>query len=463
MKKADIFASLILVPVDFLMLIAAGLVSYSLRYHTVVTAIRPVFFDYPFTEFIPALLATACLAVAIFSLNGSYTIRSSVRLPEIISRVFQGVSTTILILIVLIFLRRELFSSRFVIIIAWIAATLLVIAGRLLVFGFKRTALSRGYGLHSVIILGERAIDSEFSQYLMTHSSLGYRVTATEERDSADFREKLKRMALHRLVDELLDIRDEIPFSERRQIIDTCHQLNIGYRYRPPLHTAALKHYDIDDIGGYPIIQIKKSSLDGWGRVIKRTLDIVFAVLGLLVTLPISAVIALCILIESRGSVMVRLQRIGRGGRSFQLLKFRSMVRDAHSLKNSLTTFNERSDGPLFKITNDPRITRVGKFLRKASLDELPQLWNVLRGEMSLVGPRPHEPEEVQSYDWQYQTLVAIKPGITGLAQVSGRSRLLFKDEAELDMYYIEHWSVWLDLWIILKTFFVIFRFSDAS
>ena len=139
------------------------------------------------------------------------------------------------------------------------------------------------------------------------------------------------------------------------------------------------------------------------------------------------------------------------------------MIQNAHSFKKNLIQLNERKDGPLFKIKNDPRITRVGRFIRKTSLDELAQLFNVLRGEMSLVGPRPHEPEEVANYKKHHKKLLTIKPGITGMAQISGRSDLVFEEEVKLDIYYIENWSLKLDLQIILKTPFVVLSTKSAS
>jgi lipopolysaccharide/colanic/teichoic acid biosynthesis glycosyltransferase len=150
--------------------------------------------------------------------------------------------------------------------------------------------------------------------------------------------------------------------------------------------------------------------------------------------------------------MIVRLLRIGDNGEKFKMYKFRSMVKDAHKMKQDLTDFNERADGPLFKMHDDPRITKFGKFIRKYSLDELPQLINVIRGQMSLVGPRPHEPQEVEKYEVKDKKLLAIKPGITGMAQVSGRSDLDWQQEVRLDTYYVENWSLGLDIQIILKT-----------
>jgi len=188
-----------------------------------------------------------------------------------------------------------------------------------------------------------------------------------------------------------------------------------------------------------------------WQRHAKRGLDIAVAAVALIALAPLMGVIALCIRIDSRGPVIFRQPRCGKNGRLFVFLKFRGMVAGAEDLKGELEDQNE-ADGPIFKMRNDPRITRMGRILRRLSLDELPQLWNVLRGDMSLVGPRPPVPAEVARYAaWQRERLV-VPGGISGLWQVSGRSELTFTEMVKLDLDYIEHWSLSLDLSILVRT-----------
>ena len=183
----------------------------------------------------------------------------------------------------------------------------------------------------------------------------------------------------------------------------------------------------------------------------KRLFDLAVSLTALALLVPLLAVIALLVKLGSPGPVLYRQQRVSRGGRLFELLKFRTMVVGAEYMVADLKARNE-ADGPLFKIRDDPRVTRVGRFLRRYSLDELPQLWNVLKGEMSLVGPRPPLPREVDAYeDWQLDRL-EVRPGITGLWQVSGRSELPFDEYVRLDLFYIENWSLAYDLFIIAKT-----------
>jgi len=196
--------------------------------------------------------------------------------------------------------------------------------------------------------------------------------------------------------------------------------------------------------------------------IIKRIIDIMGAILGITLFLPLVPLIAIAIKLDSVGPVFIKLNRISRG-QVIKAYKFRTMKPDTHRLKyTELAPLNERHDGPFFKIKNDPRITRAGKILRKFRLDEFPQLINVLNGELSLVGPRPHEPEEVIHYPDQYRDLILSKAGITGLSQVSGASSLTYLKELELDSYYIKNQSLWSDLKIILKTLAILFTDPTA-
>ncbi|HEX7702229.1 MAG TPA: sugar transferase [Kofleriaceae bacterium] len=195
----------------------------------------------------------------------------------------------------------------------------------------------------------------------------------------------------------------------------------------------------------------------------KRAIDIVGAVIGLIVLAPVMLLVALALRLSGRGPVIFAQERCGLGGRRFRFYKFRTMVEDAEDQRASLVHLNEMR-GPVFKISRDPRITRIGAVLRKSSIDELPQLWNVLRGEMSLVGPRPPLPEEVARYDARQAQRLTVIPGITGLWQVSGRSSIDdFDTWLELDLAYARRWSLWLDLRILAKTIVVVISARGAQ
>jgi len=218
---------------------------------------------------------------------------------------------------------------------------------------------------------------------------------------------------------------------------------------------------DVQQVGHLMALSLKPVRLSGFQAAAKRTVDIVLSLVALLVSFPLWLTIAVAIKINSRGPVFHGQERVGQHGRRFRIVKFRTMVAGAEAMLEDLKPLNEAT-GPLFKLRKDPRVTRVGRWLRKWSLDELPQLWNVLKGEMSLVGPRPPLPNEVASYeDWHLDRL-EVPPGITGLWQVRGRSELGFDDYVRLDLFYIENWSIAYDLFILVKTLPAVFGRKGA-
>ena len=198
-----------------------------------------------------------------------------------------------------------------------------------------------------------------------------------------------------------------------------------------------------------------------WQGTGKRCIDVAIAITLLVLLLPLLIVIAISIRLDSPGPILFRQVRLGKDGRPFQFLKFRGMVQDAESRLSELRAFND-ADGPIFKMKHDPRVTRVGRILRRTSLDELPQLWNVVRGEMSLVGPRPPIPAETEKYEPWHRYRLRSTPGITGLWQVNGRSDVSFETMVRLDLQYINEWSLWLDMRILFRTLIVVIRCHGA-
>ena len=197
-------------------------------------------------------------------------------------------------------------------------------------------------------------------------------------------------------------------------------------------------------------------------EICKRGIDIIGAGSGLLLLSPVIAIVACAVKFTSKGPIFFSQKRVGKNGQLFDMYKFRSMVVNAEELKEKLANQNEMS-GPMFKMKDDPRVTKVGKFIRKTSLDELPQLWNVLKGDMSLVGPRPSLPKEVREFEkWMYKRLT-VKPGLTCYWQVSGRNNIDFEDWMKLDISYIEDRNLWIDIKLIFKTVFVLFGDKNAS
>ncbi|HWH25490.1 MAG TPA: sugar transferase, partial [Pseudolysinimonas sp.] len=208
-------------------------------------------------------------------------------------------------------------------------------------------------------------------------------------------------------------------------------------------------------VDGLPLLTVEIPEYEGGKHVLKRMLDITLSLIALIVLAPIFGVIAVLIRVDSPGPALFSQERVGQGGKSFRIFKFRSMCVDAPERLAELRALNE-GNGVLFKLKNDPRVTRLGRFMRKYSIDELPQIWNVLVGDMSLVGPRPPLPNEVEEYEDHVRRRLYIKPGLTGMWQIGGRSSLSWEDSVALDLYYVENWSVIGDLMIMWRTFKVL-------
>ena len=225
----------------------------------------------------------------------------------------------------------------------------------------------------------------------------------------------------------------------------------INVEISPALPDIVVERLSIRPLGRFPVMYLEPFHQSGWRSLAKRVFDFAAAFVGLVtLALPLLAV-SLAVRFDSKGPVFYRQQRVGLNGRLFDVIKFRTMVPNAHQLRHELAAQNE-ADGPLFKIRNDPRVTRVGRILRKTSVDELPQLWNVLRGEMSLVGPRPALPDEAALWSEDLRDRLRVQPGITGMWQVSGRSSTSFEEYSRLDLYYVDNWSLVTDLTILTKT-----------
>ncbi|MDP3986149.1 MAG: sugar transferase [Candidatus Veblenbacteria bacterium] len=452
MKRSQLFLSTLALPFDYLMLVAAGLLAYQLRFESFIRASLPVRFDLPLYEYLPTLLITALAWLVLFALVGLYSLRGQLKLSQEIGRVFVGCTAGLALIVVLFFFNPSLFSSRFIVLVGWGLALALVSVGRLSIRFCRALLYRRGIGVSRLLVVGDDATSRMLEQLFTQYPSYGFVAVRRVVPQGLDLDEHTQG------VDEVLLGDPALPREVSLRVLDYCVAHHLGFKYAADMFEAQSHNVVSHTLAGVPIIEIKRTPLDGWGRVLKRLVDIIAALILLIVLSPLFVLLALVIMFDSGWPVVVALERVGESANRFRLFKLRSMVHGADKLKADLLAYNERADGPLFKMTHDPRITRWGGFLRRTSLDELPQLWNVLRGEMSLVGPRPHEPGEVANYQLHHRKLLNIKPGITGLAQVSGRSRLSFVEEAKLDTFYVENWSLWQDFVILIKTIVVVFQ-----
>ncbi|MDP2587002.1 MAG: sugar transferase [Candidatus Komeilibacteria bacterium] len=451
MKKLELIFTAILLPLDYLALLLAGSLAYFLRFESFVVEIRPVVFELAYTDFF-AILSVASLAwLAVFAVSGLY----SVKRQSFFSYFFKiGVacSAATLLIVVAFFFNFQLFSSRLIILTGWLLSIVIVALERLIIFYVKKFFYKRGIGVRQVVIIGANKSAIDIARSYVLNPTYGFRVLKTFTEFNQNSIEELNGMVKQELVDDVILADASLSHYQKINLVNFCLEHQLNYKYAASLLDTKLINFELSEVAGVPLIEVRQTRLDGWGRILKRLFDLIVALVFLIILSPLLIVIGLTVKLTSTGPMIVALPRIGAYGKKFNLYKFRSMVKNAHLLKKDLQTYNQRADGPLFKMENDPRLTSFGKIIRKWSLDELPQFFNVFLGQMSLVGPRPHEPEEVKGYQQSEKKLLAIKPGITGLAQVSGRSDLLWEEEVRLDTYYVEHWSLGLDIQILLKT-----------
>lgn len=455
MKRSELFFSVLLVPLDYIMIILAGITAHALRF-SAFSDVLPVQFDLSLSDVLQVLFPAAFLWLIIFAFLGLYSVRYDGKAKSEWLKTFIGSTTAVALLIFFIFFSQELFASRFIILMTWILSILYIGIERTIIRSIQLVVLRKGIGVRQLVLITSDEDKHKLAKTFSEHPEFGFRVVLHVTSFDEHARARIHELSSRDEVDDILLANPQVSESMIGELANFALEEQIGFRYTADLLPVPLTHFELNALAGVPMIEIKRTNLEGWGRVWKRIFDLVVASLMLVVASPIFLVTAVLVKATSPGPILKDLQRVGERGKIFRLLKFRSMVENAESLKEQLLQFNERKDGPLFKMKNDPRVTPFGRFIRKTSIDELPQLFNVLKGTMSLVGPRPHEPQEVARYTQNQKKLLSIKPGMTGMAQVSGRSDLLFEEEALLDIYYIENWSLLFDIRIMLKTLQVV-------
>jgi exopolysaccharide biosynthesis polyprenyl glycosylphosphotransferase len=418
----------------------------------------------PYGVYVPMILVLTGILLATYWLDGAYVIRRGRSWLDEMYSIFRGSLAGIATIIFFIFfVSGTPYYSRLIFFWAgmWIVALFGLTRGAERVV--QRWLRQRGIGVTRVLIAGAGETGRTVMRNLVARPDYGYTIVGfvddMPQRGSTDlgrFRalggtERIPELVSEHNVDEVIIA---LPWMAHRKILTImgqCERQRVRAMIVPDLFQLSLSQVDMDDINGIPLIGVKEPSLRGRNLAMKRLLDLGVSSIALVLLSPVLGLIALLIKLDSRGPVIYRQTRVGRGGRPFTCYKFRTMCQGADLAVEQLTEHNEAS-GPLFKMRDDPRRTRVGRWLRKLSLDELPNFYSVIKGDMSVVGPRPALPREVEQYQpWQRRRLEAA-PGITGLWQINGRSEVNFEEGVLLDIYYVENWTPFLDFKIILKT-----------
>jgi exopolysaccharide biosynthesis polyprenyl glycosylphosphotransferase len=411
-----------------------------------------------------ALLGALALPVwiGLFFHYHLYSARHVASPVEEIGRIIHAAGAAVIVVASAGFMLK-FFVSRAWLVLWFVCAVVLVGLERAVVRRMFKLLRVRGRMLRSVVIVGWNREGSAISDMLADDPGLGYRVVGVVDDWSGHRAIGPDGPTVIGPIEETLDIvrrtgaggvivaTTGIDFAVVNRLIRQLSEEGIHVELSSSLRDIAAKRLTVRSLGRFPVVYVEPVQRHGWRARAKRAFDFVGATSGMLVLSPLLTGIALAVKLTSRGPVLFRQQRVGEDGTTFEMLKFRTMVVRAEERIVELHEHNEAS-GPLFKIRNDPRVTRVGRFLRRFSLDELPQLWNVVRGRMSLVGPRPALPSEVSFWSSELHQRLTVKPGITGMWQISGRSNVSFEEYSRLDLYYVDNWSLWTDLAILLKT-----------
>lgn len=483
-ERARIIAVSVFV-LDLLLVTAAFFLAYWLR-SSVLPRFAPV--DvlgplYPLSEYLPFLPLALALWSVLLLRTGRYRSHRTVPILHEAWAIVRVCGTAaVLFALVLFALRIDEWLlgndriSRLWIAVFAVVACLLLLAEKLALRVTSRYVRLRGYNYRTVVIVGTNRDARQMARSISQHPYWGFRLlgfiaNTSEEQTPSEALLKapiLGRIGdLQRIVAD--EVVDEVVFAVGQRELARLEDLFLalqeqGIRTRIALnffpHTNA--KVELEELDGLPLLSFSTAPTSQLQLMVKRTLDVAIAVVMLFLAAPVLSLVALAIKLSSRGSVLFRQTRCGLNGREFTLYKFRTMVEGAEEQQRELLHLNEMN-GPVFKVRKDPRVTALGRLLRRFSLDEFPQLWNVLRGDMSLVGPRPPIPEEVAQYQrWQRRRL-AMKPGLTCLWQISGRNNLDFDRWMELDLEYIDSWTPSLDLKILWRTIPAVISGRGAS
>ncbi|MDH5178766.1 MAG: sugar transferase [Gammaproteobacteria bacterium] len=427
---------------------------------------------YPsYLAFLPHIIILQGFFMSYFGAYNSFRI-STLTFARI---VFLAIAMNMAVLFAMLFLLKLQDVSR-IIMLLFTGTTFLtlVVVRSLLVWWYFKRAVQKGENYLKVLIIGtgERAV--RLSDTLRKSRDWGVHIIGHLDTDKAKVGSEVSGSPVLGTLDSIAEILEShvidevimaIPrtmMSDVEEIANACEEEGVRFRLMADIYDLQLARMRLADLDGIPLLSFEPVAQNEAKLLVKRMFDLIVTLAAMPVLLPMMALIALAIKLDSPGPVFFIQQRVGLRKRLFPMYKFRTMVQDSEKLLKDLEARNE-AEGPIFKMTNDPRVTRVGKFLRKTSLDEFPQLFNVIRGQMSLVGPRPMSIRDVNLFDKSIQRKrFSVKPGLTCVWQISGRSNLPFEKWLELDLYYIENWSLSMDIKILFKTIPAVLKGSGA-
>ncbi len=456
-KAALVLGDAILVNLAFVL---AYIVRYNLQWF------RPVLdpsSNTPLADYLPYMAVLTGLLLISFRLCGVYDARRGRSWLDTMYAVVNGSTTAIVVMVTIAYVYTPVFYSRLIFLYDGILVIFLMGVSRLSLDLVTARMRARGLGVDRVVVVGAGEVGRTVMRTIAARPELGYQVVGflddDEQRGTTDLGrfkalgglDNLPAVLKSENVSEVIITLPWMYHHKITSLVDQAERRGVRARLVPDLFQLTLSRVEVDDSLGIPLIGMRPAAIRGGSLLVKRAMDLILSAVFSILALPVMGIAALAIKLDSPGPVIFRQTRVGQGGKLFTCYKFRSMRQNAEEEQHALHHLNE-ADGPLFKIRDDPRCTRVGRFLRRTSIDELPQLVNIFRGEMSWVGPRPPLPSEVEQYQPWHRQKLSVTPGLTGMWQISGRSDVSFDEMALLDIWYAENWSVGLDIKILLKT-----------
>jgi exopolysaccharide biosynthesis polyprenyl glycosylphosphotransferase len=432
---------------------------------------------FPLAEYLKIFpLVLIIWSVLFFSYHSYHSHRTIPVTTEVLTTVRVVVVGNILLATVAYLIPMRQLSRVWFVLFAVLSAILLVLE-KILVRVMARYIRSKGLNYRTILIVGTGRRATDLAKVIVGHKFWGYKLLGFVSDghrlsygwadfrifgDVPDLRRILEGGQTGEPIDEIIFAVTRKKLDEMKQIFLMCEELGIRTRIAMNFFSNKVARIEIEELEGIPFLTFTTTPSNETQLAFKRLLDVTVSLAILALAAPVILLVALAIKATSPGSVLFKQNRVGLNGRRFTLYKFRTMIEDAHARRSEVEHLNEMT-APVFKAKDDPRITPLGRILRRFSFDELPQLWNVLKGDMSLVGPRPPIPEEVASYHRWHRRRLSMKPGLTCLWQISGRNNVDFERWMKLDLQYIDNWSPSLDFKILLRTIPVVLSGKGAS
>lgn len=427
-------------------------------------------------SYMPPIYLIIPVFIFVFYYFGLYRFSKRENILDIFFSVIKSISLSITALMLIAFLFREENYSRSLILMLWAGSIIPLNFSHLLGAKILKWSKAKGFGVERIAIIGldektKRIVKKieimkssiyQFAGFIQS-SSKKQRISTEDSSVILGKLDDIVSIINEHMINRIIVTESSLTQPELFHLLEICERMEVHLNRIPDFLSITSKKIDISEIDGILLIGVRKVTFTRWDQVLKRIFDLTIATVTILLSFPFLAIISFLIKVDSKGPVFYSQKRLGKGGKNFYFFKFRSMVSDAEKQREVLSQLNE-ADGYLFKVKNDPRITRIGKFIRKYSIDELASLWNVLVGEMSLVGPRPLPYSDMEKdlgnpkYKFWAEKRAEVPPGVTGLWQTSGRSDLNFEEMVKLDIYYVENWSLILDLKILLKTVAIVLK-----